>query len=204
MDRRRIGYLFVLAGAVLICGALVLFLRNQAEDEQAGKASGEVLMAMREAIAEPSASEKPETWEIVPEAEETVPETLPVVNIEGNDYIGYLSFPDYELELPILAELDMDKLHIAPCLQYGSPLTDDAVIAAHNYRKHFLVLHKIRVGEKVIFTDMNGNETEYVVEEVKIVDPSNAYDVIYSGYDLVLYTCTSSGQARVTVRCNRI
>lgn len=200
MDRKRIGYLFVLAGAVLICGALVLFLRNQVEDEQAGKASEEVLLALHEAIEEPDT----QIGEIALEPEETVPETLPVVNVDGNNYIGYLSFPEYELELPVLADWDMDLLQIAPCLQYGSPLTDDAVIAAHNYRKHFLVLHKIRVGERVIFTDMNGKEIEYVVEEVKIVTPTNAYDVIYSGYDLVLYTCTSSGQDRVTVRCNRM
>lgn len=208
MDKRRLGYVFVSMGAVLLCAALLLFLHNRMEDERAGQAAGNALLALQDAIENQNRNtdtllKQPEETELATEPEETAAQELPIVSIEGNDYIGYLTFPDYELELPVMADWSMEKLQIAPCLQSGSPLTDDAVIAAHNFRKHFLVLHNIQVGEKVIFTDMNGNTIEYTVAEVKIVDPTSVYEVIHSDYDLILYTCTSGGQARVTVRCNR-
>lgn len=208
MDKRRLGFVFVFMGAVLLCAALLLFLHNRMEDKRAGQAAGEALLALQDAIENQDRNtdilpKQPEKTEAATEPEETAAQELPIVNIEGNDYIGYLTFPDYELELPVMADWSMEKLQIAPCLQYGSPLMDDAVIAAHNFRKHFLVLHSIQVGEKVAFTDMNGNAIEYTVAEVKIVDPTSVYEVIHSDYDLILYTCTSGGQARVTVRCNR-
>ena len=166
MDKRRLGYVFVSMGAVLLCAALLLFLHNRMEDERAGQAAGNALLALQDAIENQNRNtdtllKQPEETELATEPEETAAQELPIVSIEGNDYIGYLTFPDYELELPVMADWSMEKLQIAPCLQSGSPLTDDAVIAAHNFRKHFLVLHNIQVGEKVILTDMNGNNKEY-------------------------------------------
>ena len=102
-----------------------------------------------------------------------------------------------------MADWSMEKLRIAPCLQYGSPLTDDAVIAGHNYKKHFRALHDIQVGQSVTFTDMTGQTIGYTVAEVKILDPKSVDEVVDSGYDLVLYTCTLGGKSRVTVFCNR-
>ena len=87
---------------------------------------------------------------------------------------------------------------------YGSPLTDDAVIAGHNYKEHFRALHEIQPGEYLTFTDMTGYTIEYNVVDVKIIDPRSVYEVINSEYDLTLYTCTIGGASRVIVSCNRV
>lgn len=210
MFKRRAGSVFVGMGAVLLAAALLLFLNNEHEDAKAGEAAGEALSALQVAINDgpndpnaPPLLDLSDPTEATEAAEETVPTELTVVNINGNDYIGYLSIPAFELELPVMADWSMDKLQTAPCLQYGSPLTDDAVIAAHNFKQHFRALHDIQAGERVTFTDMNGYVMEYTVADVEIIDPRNVYDVINSEYDLILYTCTTGGQSRVTVRCNR-
>ena len=177
----------------------------------AGEAAGEALSALQQAINGGEKTENPDPntpplldlSDPTESTEETAPSELTVVNIEGNDYIGYLTIPSFELELPVMADWSMEKLQIAPCLQYGSPLTDDAVIAGHNFKQHFRALHDIQVGERITFTDMNGYLIEYTVADVEIIDPRNVYDVINSEYDLILYTCTTGGQSRVTVRCNR-
>lgn len=210
MLKRRVGSVFVVIGAVLLTAALLLFLHNEREDTMAGEAAEEALSALQEVIQEGTG--KPVTEESDPSAahtdptettEATEPTELTVVTIDGYDYIGYISIPSFELELPIMADWSMEKLQTAPCLQYGSPLTDDAVIAGHNFKQHFRALHDIQVGESVTFTDMNGYVIEYSVADVEIIDPRNVYDVINSEYDLILYTCTTGGQSRVTVRCNR-
>ena len=208
MIKKRVGIAFLVTGAALLIAALLLFLYNEREDAQAGEASGEALSAIQEAIAEKN---QPPRLELSEEeeteaTEETIsePTELTIVNIDGNDYIGYISIPAFELELPIMADWSMEKLQTAPCLQYGSPLTNDAVIAGHNYKQHFRALHEIEAGETVTFTDMNGYCIEYAVQEVKTIDPRSVYEVIGSEYDLILYTCTIGGQSRVIACCDRV
>ncbi|MDD5864640.1 MAG: sortase [Firmicutes bacterium] len=204
MRNRGIGLALVFLGAALLTGALLLFLHNERQDTQAGEAAQSALSEVQEAIGkEAPAATLPSTGETEPTEAVTVPPELTVVNIDGNDYVGYLAIPDFALELPVMADWSMEKLRIAPCLQYGSPLTDDAVIAGHNYKKHFRALHDIQVGQSVTFTDMTGQTIGYTVAEVKILDPKSVDEVVDSGYDLVLYTCTLGGKSRVTVFCNR-
>ena len=208
MIKKRVGIAFLVTGAALLIAALLLFLYNEREDAHAGEASGAALSAIQEAIADknqPPMLELSEKEETEP-TEETIsePTELTIVNIDGNDYIGYISIPAFELELPIMADWSMEKLQTAPCLQYGSPLTNDAVIAGHNYKQHFRALHEIEAGETVTFTDMNGYSIEYAVQEVKTIDPRSVYEVIDSEYDLILYTCNIGGQTRVIACCDRV
>ena len=208
MAKKRVGFVLLVTGAALLTAALLLFLHNEKADAQAGEASGTALSAIQEAIAEknvPPMLELSEGAGTEP-TEQTIsePTELTVVTIDGNDYIGYLSIPAFALELPIMADWSMEKLQTAPCLQYGSPLTDDAVIAGHNYKQHFRALHEIEIGETVTFTDMNSYSIEYAVQAVKTIDPRSVYEVIDSEYDLILYTCTIGGKSRVIVCCDRV
>lgn len=210
MDKRRLGSAFVVMGAVLLIAALLLFLYNQKEAADAGEAAGAALNAIQEVVpdntppmlvtGEGTATEPVEaTQESVPE-----PTALTVVEVDGYGYIGYLSIPGYELELPVMADWSMEKLQVAPCLQYGSPLTDDAVIAGHNFKQHFLALHTMEPGETVRFTDTTGYVIDYEVIERKKINPTDVYEVIDSEYDLILYTCTTGGGMRIIVCCNRV
>ena len=45
---------------------------------------------------------------------------MPVIEIEGNFYIGVLEIPSLELSLPVMADWDYEKMKIAPCHYYGS------------------------------------------------------------------------------------
>lgn len=208
MLKRRLGSVFVFVGAVLLAAALLLFLYNKQEDARAGEAASAAMSEIQNAISEyyPEKLDLSETPDGTDATEETVtePTELTVVNIDGYDYIGYLSIPYFDLELPIMDTWSEDRLCRAPCLQFGSPLTDDAVIAGHNYKKHFLALHSIEEGEYLTFTTMTGYVIEYGVAEVRIIDPTNVSAVTDSDFDLILYTCTSGGQARVIVCCNRL
>ena len=208
MLKRRIGSAFVVIGAVLILSALLLLLYNENESRNAGAASDAALSILQEAMTDYQLSidEAPTNpTESASEPSETIPEPteLTYVEINGHTYIGYLSIPTFELDLPIMGSLSGEKLQIAPCLQYGSPLSDDAVIAGHNYKHHFLPLHDIVEGEQVYFVDMSGYVIEYSVSSVKTVNPTSVDEVVESEHDLVLYTCTTGGQARVAVFCDR-
>ena len=102
MIKKRVGIAFLVTGAALLIAALLLFLYNEREDAHAGEASGAALSAIQEAIADknqPPMLELSKKEETEP-TEETIsePTELTIVNIDGNDYIGYISIPAFELE----------------------------------------------------------------------------------------------------------
>lgn len=181
-------------GAALILAALSLFLWNRQEAEQAGAASEEVLPRVVEQIME--------KHEEAPLPDPTVRE-MTVVEIDGLGYIGFLSIPALELELPVLAEWDYTRLNIAPCRYTGGTWTDDLVICAHNYDRHFGRLSKLELGDEVLFTDMDGETSRYEVAAKDVLNPTAIEEMTAGEYDLTLFTCTYGGASRVTVRCER-
>lgn len=190
---KKSGIVFVIIGAALMLLALALLFYNWYEDAQAGWKAGELLTDVQTVIKEKKTP--------APAGTESL--ELPVMEIDGYGYVGYLSIPDLELELPVMSEWDYARLKIAPCRQFGSSGTDDLVIAAHNYKNHFGRLSRLENGDTIVFTDMEGNENIYEVDKVETLAPTEVEAVQKSGYDLVLYTCTYGGKTRITVFCRR-
>lgn len=227
MPKRR-GILFVIAGAVLIIAALLLFSYNNYVDYRAGQSSKRLLEELQAVIEEsatdsrveitspftetPEAPQRGETAD--PEGEvdsflgssmqKSLSPEMPVVMLDGNEYIGFLSIPDLALELPVMSDWSYAQLTIAPCRHYGSSRTDDLVIAGHNYKRHFGSLSTLVEGAEIRFTDMAGIENIYSVRLIEKLSPNEVDAVLNSEYDLVLYTCTPGGATRVVAFCDRI
>jgi len=130
--------------------------------------------------------------------------TMTVVEIDGYGYIGCLYIPSLGLELPVMSELDTQRLYVAPCRYTGSTKTDDLVIAAHNYTRHFGKLSWLGLGDEVLFVDMDGVTIAYEVVDMQILGPYDVAQMTSGEYDLTLFTCTYGGASRVTVRCDRV
>lgn len=217
---KKLGAIFVALGAVLILSALLLFLHNKQEDRRAGQ-EAETLLTQLRSVMESRQAETQPTQSTAPTAEttaeeETQPTTteptestgpldpeMPRVWMDGVDYIGYLTIPDLELELPVIADWTYERLQTAPCRQFGSSRTDDLVIAAHNYESHFGTLKNLELGARITFTDMEQIVNHYVLVKLENIDPTNIDAVQYSGHDLVLYTCTPGGALRVAAFFDR-
>lgn len=166
---------------------------NRYEDAHAGAEAQTVVADLQQKVETPE-----------PEAESgPLDPELPVVEVDGNEYVGEISIPAIGIDLPVMSEWSYPRLKIAPCRQFGSSRTDDLVIAAHNYESHFGKLTSLTAGDSVTFTDMDGIVNEYVVNKVEVLDPHSVEEVEHSGYALVLYTCTYGGKTRVTVFCDR-
>ncbi len=128
---------------------------------------------------------------------------MPVQMIGGSGYIGYLTVPDLNLELPVMAECDENRLRIAPCRYYGSVRTDNLVIAGHSYITHFRPLRQLSIGAQVLFTDMEYHRITYQVMDLEVLNPTEVLEMRESDYDLTLFTCTASMKQRFAVRCDR-
>ena len=199
------GFVCIAIGTVLLLSALSLFLYNRYEDKKAAQEAESLLAEMQSILNEPTSAPSDNPSESLLTTEPTAPTdaTLKEVKIDGYNYIGYLTIPSLDLELPVMSEWDYTRLKIAPCRQFGSSKSDNLVIAAHNYSSHFGYLKYLEEGDEIYFKDMEGNSNSYAVQVIATMAPEQVTEVQNSGYDLVLYTCTPGGATRVTVFCNR-
>ena len=197
---KKTGIAIIAVGAALILSALLLLIYNRCEDVRAGQEAESLLASVEEAI---SAQTMDVPTAAAPSPTPLDPE-MPVVMLDGYEYVGYVEIPTLGLKLPVMAEWDYTRLQIAPCRQFGSTRTDDLVIAAHNFESHFGRLKELTGGETVIFTDMDGVVSTYSVTRLETLNPNSVEAVQNSGHDLVLYTCTKGGKTRVTVFCDRV
>ena len=195
--RRKTGMICLILGVVCLVSAIVLLCYNTMESRHAMESSRDILTRMQ-SVQEQQPEATADPYENQAAREMTLKE------IDGYEYIGYLSIPVLEQELPVMSEWDYDRLKIAPCRQYGSTKTDDLVIAAHNYASHFGRLSQLRAGDLLTFTDMDAAVVVYEVIAVDVLDPAAVEVVKNSDFDLVLYTCTYGGESRIAVFCNRM
>lgn len=129
-------------GAVLILCALGLTAYNHWDDRRAQRQAARMLEELK--TAEPA---------------ERGADTL---TLDGAEWLGWLSIPSLELELPVQAEWSYPALKTSPCRYAGTPEAG-LVIAAHNYEQHFARLNLLTAGDAVEFTDVSGTAHRYTV-----------------------------------------
>ena len=182
----------MLLGLLLLAAALCLTSYNLWEEYQAEKSARQVLSQMEAQLSEPSALP---AYLVAPEME------MPILIIDGHEYIGYLYIPSLDLSLPVMSQWSYSNLKLAPCRYSGSVYLDNLIIAGHNYKKQFGVLKNLQLGDKIVFTDMDRNSFTYAVSEILVLAPTAVEELQAGEWDLTLFTCTPGGQSRVTVRC---
>lgn len=201
--RSRLGTVCMLLGAVLILGALSLLLYNRSEASRADQAARELLPQLQEQIRTRH-EESSEPAAALPEVLDPSAYQMTEVELDGNAYIGYLSIPSLGLELPVMSEWDYERLKTAPCRYTGSTKSNDLVLLAHNFARHFGTLKNLSPGDEVYFLDMDNVISHYRVVTVEILSSTAMEEMIGGEYDLTLFTCTYGGENRVTVRCDRV
>ena len=214
-------------GLLLLAAALVLAVYNFWSDARAGTAASSVLKALGSDVEENRESRESgksresrksrETRETgrtgapseAPSFEEArIPDyvlnpemPMPEEEIDGEKYIGILDLPALSLSLPVISGWSYPALRIAPCRYSGSAYLGNLVVAAHNYQSHFGKLGNLSPGDRLSFTDVEGNEFQYKVAEIETLSPYATEEMAAGDWDLTLFTCTVGGQSRVVVRC---
>lgn len=190
------GKILVIIGVFLILISLTMTVYNKYEDLKAGKDANETLNIIKNEIT----------------SQKHVVDTLPTdevremktININGDEFIGTITIPSINLELPVLSKFSNSNLKKAPCRYYGNLFTNDLIICAHAYETFFANLNKLKQNDLIIFTDVDGNVYTYEVLEVEVLKETDVDKMVNNEFDLTLYTCTYDNTGRITVRCNRV
>ena len=205
--RRIFGTCCIILGICCLISSLGLIVYNHREEENAQNASKNILQAVQENILDNTREENNSVKSDRDESVEIpvdIPQEMLTTQVDGYDCIGVLSIPVLELELPVLTDWSYAKLKIAPCHYFGSYFQKDFVIAAHNYQSHFGRLTELQPKDLILFTDISGTVYCYEVVLLETLPGNATEEMITSGFDLSLYTCTPGGASRVTVRCNAV
>lgn len=210
MMKKTHGLCCILLGAILLIAALSLVLYNTNENKESGEVANNILSELKSVIPETTTSTTITTMEndlfayyaqfettTVPIIEE------PTMEIDSGIYIGIIELPVLGLELPVMSEWSYPNLKLSPCRYKGTVADKNIIIAAHNYNSHFGRLKELYGGEEIIFTDANGYPHYYEVSQITEINGKDIESMDFGSddsWDLTLFTCTLSGQSRVTVR----
>ena len=192
--------LLLVIGTLLIVAAFVQTSCNFVSDFAAGKTAEQAVREMTQAISQTGNNEA------VTESSMTAVEaaSTPRITVDGVSYIGILNIPSLGLELPVAADWSYDLLQKSVCVYAGSMAADNFVVCGHSYRSHFGSLQQLGNGDLVTITDAGGTIREYQVEGIETLAPEAVEEMVSSGYDLTLFTCTFGGGSRIAARCNEL
>ena len=197
---QRLGRLCRFAGIAALLAALSLTCWNLWDARQATKRAAAVADALVQQMGEPRTA-PPETEA----AAATGP--LPTIEIDGVAYLGLLSIPAADLELPVAAEYSYEQLATSPCRFAGSYRTGNLVICAHNYPHHFWPLLSLEMGSEVTFVAVDGTTYRYVATNRETLGGTEVARLTGTsesdGWDLSLSTCYLGGATRCVIRCAR-
>lgn len=194
------GYIFMFLGVLLVIGAAALSFYNYMDDKRAGEETARVYDSLYDKIEENMQPTDPTSQSDLPVIDTHMKEET----IGDRKYIGVVSIPAMNVNLPVQSSLSDEKLRYSPCRYKGDVVNGSLIIAAHNYRTHFGRLGTLKSGDKVIFTDVDGHNYYYKVLEIYHLNSSSVDEMQASGnWDLTLFTCTYGNRQRITVRCIR-
>jgi sortase A len=182
--------IMMLAGCLLLCAALGLTAYNVLSEKRADDKAQETVQELKSVIPARTDSD-------------TTAKQMQTISVDGETYIGYISIPALNIDLPVNSEWSYPLLKKAPCRYKGSIFTDDLIIAGHNYGRHFGNLKLLNSGDEVDFTDADGVVYKYTVKSVEKLAGTDVDAMEAGDWDLTLFTCTIGGVSRVTVRCQK-
>ena len=183
MTKRNKGVIFLALGFILLIIAGSWYIYNVVEDKNAEKRSADILNKL----------------DNIQNAD--VDNNQQVITVDGDAFCGKVIIEKLNIELPVYDEWNYKRLKSAPCRYTGSIATNDIIIAGHNYKSHFASLNKLKIDDEIKFIDPHGKLYQYTVCELTTLDGTAVSDMQSGGWDFTLFTCTKSGEQRVTVRC---
>lgn len=205
------GRIWINTGLLLLAAALFLWAYNGQESRRAGDSAQQVITELTQSLTQQPPAEAgadPEQTEApaikLPEYLLDAQREMPEKTVNGRAYIGVLSIPSLNLELPVLSQWSYPNLKDAPCRYSGSLYQNDLIICAHNYASHFGRLKTLQPGDTLLFTDMDDQVVSFQMVEQETLEPSDQEAMTTGDWDLTLFTCTPGGQTRVTVRFQRV
>lgn len=215
--RKKAGQLLTAAGVALVLAAVCLAVYNVMTQRAAQEQSDALLRDVKSAVSAPEGLPAGTVVDYVPAEKnpladgadsasppEESSQKIKPKNVSGMDVVGFVEIPSLDVELPVTSDWSYKLMKKAACRYSGEPCDGNLIICAHNYSDFFGRLDTLNSGDIISFVSMDGIRYNYEVTQTELLS-GNACEEMSSGdWDLTLFTCTWSGQKRVTVRARMV
>ena len=97
--------------------------------------------------------------------EERLDNTMPILQVDGANFVGILEMPKFASSLPVCSL--WDDVSKYPCRLRGSVYDRTIQIGATSQKGQYDFYREISVGDAVFFTDMEGNRFSYEITDIR-------------------------------------
>lgn len=191
MKKRRFSLPLVL-GLLLIFISLAMVIVSQFRAYVGSKSCREATAQMNELL--------PERTTGIPETASNA--TMPILQIDGVDYVALLEIPSFDVTLPVADKWQSDRLFRSPARFYGSAYADTLVIGGKDDSYQFSFCDKLDVGTVITVTDMTGTQFSYTVCRVDRSQNAESDWLADKDFDLTLFCRDTYSMEYVAVRCS--
>ncbi len=186
MRKIKIRDVITVAGVLLIFCAAALFLWNTVSSKQAARQNENAVIKILSLLPKRRNGM----------TDDRTDAKMPVLEINGQDYICLIEVPDRDARLPVLSEKSGSRPNASP-YRYGGTVSDGSLTIG-GLPSDFLSC--IEANGTVILTDMNGSSYSYMVTGMEYSDKIR--DTLSVGDDdLVLFSANPWNAGYTIVRC---
>ena len=142
---------------------------------------------------------------LLPESQSAFPEersnnAMPVLSLDGTDFIGILEMPRYGSALPVCADWGRVSQH--PCRFDGSIYDGTLQIGGSSQRGQYDFYREISVGDSVYFTDMQGKRYAYAVTGLHYAKHADQAALQREEADLTLFIKNAYSFEYIIISCD--
>lgn len=145
----------VLTGIGLLAAAAVLLFLWQHGIRTSAQETAACVQTLKTLLSEPQGAFP----------EERTDNTMPVLSLNGTDYVGILELPARASALPVCN--DWGHTSRQPCRLSGSIYDGTMQIGGTSQKGQYAFYREISVGDAVCFTDMTGKRYTYEVKDIR-------------------------------------
>lgn len=187
IDFRRIC---LLAGAILLIAAVALPFFWQAGVQASREEMEKSLDMIRTRIPEPRSAFP----------EERRNNAMPILSLDGVDFVGILEIPRYGAVLPVCA--DWGEISRHPCRLDGSIYDGSMQIGGTSQAGQFDFYRELSHGDTLYFTDMEGNRYGYTVTDIRYESHADQTALQRKEAALTLFVKNVFGFEYIVIFCN--
>ncbi len=179
-------------GILLIVGAVSLTVFQSVGQRMTAESNGEIVKQLFALM--PTVHSGPR--------DDRVDMTMPMLEIDGENFVGILEIPLYEKQLPVCGGWSRHKVSSFPCRYDGNLYDGSLIIGGSDGAGQFDFMKTISMGDFVFLTDMMGGRYCYRVDWVEKTSDASAENLRSDGADLVLFARNSYSLDYTVVQCS--
>ena len=189
---KRGSKLLIALGVLLILGSLAALLGFRFYGEFAQKQAAATVKRLNA---------------LLPAREAGIPEQysnmeMPSLQLEGQNLIALVEFPDFDRTLPVRSSWDGGKVWTMPARFCGTAYDGSLVIGGSDQPGQFDFFGQIELGAAVKLTDMMGREFSYTVTRIDRAEKASGEKLTAGEWELTLFVRDSYSLEYTLVRCS--